>query len=93
MNMKAESNHDAYYTYLAMAALSRFVPDSLEDAPEPVRVKFDNALLNIAVNRLVNAEGPVTAATILWRLADFIREGRVATPQHPADLSILHDAA
>jgi hypothetical protein len=36
---------------------------------------FNNALLNIAVNRFVATEGCQGSATILWRLADALSNG------------------
>ena len=36
---------------------------------------FNNALLNIAVNRFVATEGCQGSATILWRLADVLSNG------------------
>ena len=36
---------------------------------------FNNALLNIAVNRFVATEGCQGCATILWRLADALSNG------------------
>ena len=84
---------DAYYTDIAMRALAHLVPAVLADAPESIRQRFDNALLNVAVNRLVEAEGRIAAATILWRLADVLQDGRLATPHRPADLTGCDDMA
>ena len=36
---------------------------------------FNNALLNVAVNRFVATEGCQGSATILWRLADALSNG------------------
>ena len=36
---------------------------------------FNNALLNIAVNRFVAIEGCQGSATILWRIADALSNG------------------
>ena len=36
---------------------------------------FNNALLNVAVNRFVATEGCHGSATILWRLADALNNG------------------
>jgi hypothetical protein len=36
---------------------------------------FNNALLNIAVNRYVAIEGTQGSATILWRIADALASG------------------
>ncbi|MEM7364766.1 MAG: hypothetical protein AAF525_12135 [Pseudomonadota bacterium] len=78
---------DAVHTEIAMQVLDRMIPDILDQNGPAVRARFDNALLNLAVNRLVAAEGTSTAATILWRLADVIQSGVDATPDKPADLT------
>ena len=78
---------DAYYTLQAMRALERLVPSLLDRATPPVRAKFNNALLNVAVNRLVEAEGRKAASVILQRLADVLRNGHRATPEFPTDLT------
>ena len=78
---------DAYHTLQAMRALERLVPSSLDRAAPPVRAKLNNALLNVAVNRLVEAEGRTAAAVILGRLADVLHNGQWATPAFPADLT------
>ena len=85
--MKTPMDPDAHYTLLAMRALERLVPAALNRAPPPVRAKFNNALLNVAVNRLIDIEGPTTAATILWRLADLLENGHRPTPESPIELT------
>lgn len=92
-NAPEAADVDAYYTHIAMRALARFVPASFDAAPAAVRARFDNALLNVAVSRLVEAEGKTTAATILWRLADVLQDDRPATLDRPADLTAWDDTA
>lgn len=81
--METTIDPDAHYTQVAMRALSRFVPSSLDDAPDAVRARFNNALLNVAVNRLIEVEGRTAAATILWRIVDALQDGYLANPGTP----------
>ena len=48
---------------------------------------FNNALLNIAVNRFVAIEGSQGSATILWRLADALSNG--AYGKEPIEITQL----
>lgn len=82
---------DAHYTDVAMRAIARRAPALLAEESPAVRARLDNALLNVAVNRLVRAEGRASAATILWRLADALQDGGPATPQRPIDLTAQDD--
>ena len=84
---------DAHYTHAAMRAIARRAPTLLADELPGVRARLDNALLNVAVNRLVRAEGRTSAAAILWRLADALQDGSPATPQRPVDLTAQDDDA
>ena len=45
----------------------------------------------MAVNRIVNVEGPVFTATILWRLADALQSGQIPSAEQPIDLTRLDD--
>tara|TARA_Y200000002_G_scaffold67936_1_gene52788 strand:- start:1108 stop:1359 length:252 start_codon:yes stop_codon:yes gene_type:complete len=49
---------------------------------------FNNALLNIAVNRFVAIEGCQGSATILWRLADALSNG--AYGSDPVEITHLN---
>ena len=89
--METTIDPDAHYTQVAMRALSRFVPSSLDDAPDAVRTRFNNALLNVAVNRLIEVEGRTAAATILWRIVDALQDGYLPTPERPIDLTRRDD--
>ena len=86
-----EKDQEAYHTELAMDALSQLIPESLNHASVDFRSGFDNALLNMAVNRIVNVEGPVFTATILWRLADALQSGQTPSAEQPIDLTRLDD--
>ena len=85
--MTVSIDPDVVHTEIAMLVLDRMNPDILEETGPAVRARFDNALLNLAVSRLVAAEGAMAAATILWRLADVVQSGTHATSDNPADLT------
>lgn len=78
---------DVYYTEKAMCALSEVLKESYDSLPDDLRDYFDNALLNIAVNRILEAEGPVTTATLLWRIADALQSGVKPTASNPLEHS------
>ena len=78
---------DVYFTEKAMCALSEVLKESFDSLPDDLRNHFDNALLNIAVNRIVGAEGPVTTATLLWRISDALQSGIKPTPGNPLEHS------
>ena len=59
----------------------QFAPDSVD--------RFDNALLNIAVHRLVDEEGARKTATMLFRLAEIIAEGKDRSFENPVELNKL----
>ena len=86
-----EKDREAYHTEMAMEVLSQLIPGALDHASAEVRNRFDNALLNMAVNRIVKAEGSVFTATILWRLADALQSGQTPSAEQPIDLTRLDD--
>ncbi len=45
-----------------------------------------NALLNLAMERMIGEEGAARTAAILWRLADTVATGRVPSPGAPVAL-------
>lgn len=59
-----------------MALLEDRLEDDIEEVPPRRRPLVANALLNLAVARLLAEEGPARAATILARLASLIAAGR-----------------
>ena len=82
---------DVMHTEQAMAALEQLVPDSLAHLTPSVRSRFNNAILNIAVNRILAEEGATTTSVILARLSDAIISGRVPTSSGPIDLLKMDD--
>lgn len=45
-----------------------------------------NALLNLAMERMIAEEGAPRAAALLWRLADAVAQGRCPSPDAPIAL-------
>jgi len=74
-------------TEAAMEALESLLPEALERDPHGTRATFNNALLNVAVNRIVAMEGPTATAALLWRLTDALASDRQPQPGAPLDLS------
>jgi hypothetical protein len=52
--------------------------------------RFDNALLNIAVHRLVEEEGNTKTATILFRLAEAVAADDQRLSDNPVELTNLN---
>lgn len=85
-------NQDAEVVLIeeAMSVLSRALDRAMLEVEPRVRDRYDNALLNVAVNRLIDTEGDDRTAGILWRLADALSSGSKPTANCPIDLSALH---
>ena len=80
---------EARQTEVAMTILQDMVPAALDAAGPQVRARFDNALLNVAVHRILDVEGEQVTATILMRLADARMSGQVPKPGCAIDLTSL----
>ncbi|MBH64688.1 MAG: hypothetical protein CL569_20015 [Alphaproteobacteria bacterium] len=89
LTMTVAHDLEGAQTEEAMRILERLVPDALNSAGPGVRSRFDNAVLNIAVNRIVEVEGGPRTATILMRLAEVIAQERRPVPGTPIDLTRL----
>tara|TARA_A100001037_G_C15150017_1_gene638551 strand:- start:4392 stop:4652 length:261 start_codon:yes stop_codon:yes gene_type:complete len=76
-------------TQKAIRTASLSLMESFSTEPKEIRECMTNALLNIAVTKLIADEGKQTTATILWRLIDCIENDGTPTPTNPADLSTL----
>ena len=64
------------------------IQQSLRDIPLSQREYIANALLNVAVTRMLKEEGVLQTATILARLGDVVAAGNDAPPAERAiDLS------
>ncbi|MEM9620490.1 MAG: hypothetical protein AAF993_02505 [Pseudomonadota bacterium] len=77
-------------TKAAMNLLEELVPKVFSDSGPAVLARLDNALLNIAVNRILAVEGPQRTAAILMRLADAMVSEQLPTADHPIDLTSLN---
>jgi hypothetical protein len=80
---------EAVHTEQAMQILQRMIRETLSEAGPAVQDRFDNAMLNIAVNRILEEEGPERTATILFRLADAVGQQAVPDAGAPIDLTKL----
>lgn len=64
------------------------IQQSLSDIPPSQREYIANALLNVAVTRMLKEEGAMQTATILARLGDVVSSGNDAPhPERAVDLS------
>lgn len=89
MNKATKDRYDAWAVELAMETLERKIEPVVSAAPLLAQTRFNNALLNLAVNRIASVEGRKMTATILWRLADAIASGTRPSPSAPVDLTSL----
>jgi len=71
----------------AMHVLEEKILTVFEQTPLDLRANFDNALLNLAVNRIIAMEGEQVTSGILWRLADVIASGVKPTIEEPVELT------
>tara|TARA_B100000212_G_scaffold140031_1_gene105491 strand:- start:443 stop:718 length:276 start_codon:yes stop_codon:yes gene_type:complete len=89
MNDPGRNEYDAWAVELAMETLERRIEPVVSEAPLTAQTRFNNALLNLAVNRIVAAEGGKFTAGILLRLAEAIARGAKPTPRAPVDLTVV----
>ena len=80
---------DLAATEAAMKVLEMTLPMVARGLPPAERERFENALLNVAVNRLMHAEGASAAATILWRIADAMASGQVPDRDRAIEITCL----
>ena len=62
----------------------------LHDVPAAQREYIANALLNLAVARMVKQEGTMQTASILARLGDVVASGNQPPPQRAVDLTCMN---
>ena len=84
------SDQESRNTQLAMQTINDSLSDLIASEPTEIQERFTNALLNIAVHRLIHDEGSNTAASILWRLVDIIQNDPNAMRDHPIELNQLN---
>lgn len=76
-------------TIEAMNLLENWITDLLIRLDAEVSDRFNNALLNIAVQRLIEEEGQDRVATILFRLAEAVASGEEHHSSDPLELTKL----
>ena len=67
------------------------IQGSLQHIPPAHRHYIANALLNMAVGRMLQEEGNAQTSTILMRLGDYVASSRNApAPERAVDLTTIH---
>ena len=84
------TDQESRNTQLAMQTINDSLSDLIASEPTEIQERFTNALLNIAVHRLIHDEGSNTAASILWRLVDIIQNAPNAMLDQPIELNQLN---
>ena len=84
------TDQESKNTQLAMQTIDNSLSELIAGEPREIQERFTNALLNIAVHRLIHDEGSNTAASILWRLVDIIQNDPHAMLDHPIELNQLN---
>ena len=84
-----QSDPELLKTIEAMELIDAWIPKMLSQIEPDLAERFNNALLNIVVHRLVYEEGNDTAATILFRLAETVAMGEVHSAEAPVELTRL----
>jgi hypothetical protein len=83
---------DGFGDLLILMSQMEALVDRLAASLSPARRRMvPNAVLNLAVNRLVRAEGNRRAATILYRLSELVANGSEPQGQNAFPLT-RHDA-
>lgn len=85
--MHIPPDREACLTMVAMSLLQPAIVDAMRGQDTAIQARLNNALLNVAVNRIIEAEGHCRAATLLWRLVDVLMAGTSPTPDAPVNLS------
>ena len=83
-------DQDSENTRLAMQAINESLSELIKNEPSEIQERFTNALLNIAIHRLIEDEGTSRAATILWRLVDVIENEPTTNLDGPVELNQLN---
>ena len=84
------TDQESRNTQLAMQTINDSLSDLIASEPTEIQERFTNALLNIAVHRLIHDEGSNTAASILWRLVDIIQNDPNAMLDQPIEQNQLN---
>lgn len=82
-------DHDVQLAQLQL--VMQRIQDSLRDVPSAERIYLGNALLSLAVNRILCEQGSQHAATLLMRLSDAMHTHSLSSATGSvAGLSELH---
>ena len=84
-----EADPELRKTIEAMNLLDTWVTKCLIGLDAEVSDRFNNALLNIVVQRLIEEEGQARVATILFRLAEAVASGEERHSPDPVELTKL----
>jgi hypothetical protein len=63
------------------------IQSALHDIPQSQRTYIANALLNLAVAKMIKQEGRPRTSTLLLRLGDVVGSSEAPSPQSAIDLS------
>jgi hypothetical protein len=83
------ADYDLEKTVRAMELLGPKVSRLRRQLPPDIADRFDNALMNITVHRLIEEEGSMKTATMLFRLAEIIAEGKERNSENPVEITAL----
>jgi hypothetical protein len=65
------------------------VEDQLRELESSHQALLPNALLILAVQRMIERDGVAYTSGVLWRLAETVRAGPAPPPERAVDLSSL----
>ena len=84
-----EADPELRKTIEAMNLLDTWITEFQMGLDAEVSDRFNNALLNIVVQRLIEEEGQDRVATILFRLAEAVSSGEEHHSSDPVELTKL----
>ena len=84
-----EADPELRKTIEAMNLLDTWITEFQMGLDAEVSDRFNNALLNIVVQRLIEEEGQDRVATILFRLAEVVASGEEHHSSDPVELTKL----
>ena len=70
-----------------LQSIMSHIQSALHEIPTRQRSYIANALLNLAVARMITEEGEARTSTLLMRLSDVVSDGTRPEPNAPVDLS------
>jgi hypothetical protein len=81
-------DHDVQLAQLQL--VMQRIQTALRNVPAAERIYLGNALLNLAVQKILCAEGTQRTATILLRLSDAVHARATPPAADAIDLGVLH---